>query len=118
LFHERFATAGGGVSVVAAEALRSSILAQGVFVPGLFPIYEDLFGAHEVSLSWRQPAAPGACALTFDGLHASLLQRERLVLLGVEVQGKGGRRLVINPGPDTPEASFDAADLRGMLVVG
>ncbi|MFH1467513.1 MAG: hypothetical protein ABIO70_24220 [Pseudomonadota bacterium] len=118
LFRERFAGTGGGVAVVAAETLRSSILAQGVFVPGLFAIFHELLSATGVSLRWRVPAGSLCGRMAFDDLHAALLQRERLVLLGVELAGPGARRVVINPSPRAPEASFDAADLRGLLVVG
>jgi hypothetical protein len=94
------------------------VLAQGVFVPGLFAIFHDLLDPAGVTLRWLRPVGSPHGALTFPGLHASLLQRQRLVLLGVEVRGEGGPRVVLNPAPSAPEASFDGADLRGLLVVG
>jgi hypothetical protein len=118
LFRERFTGAGRTVSVVASETLRSSVLAQGVFVPGLFAVFHDLLDPGGVSLRWRVPAGPWRGTMTFDGLHAAFLQHERLVLLGVELRGPGGRQVVLNPSPSTPAASFDAQDLHGVLVVG
>jgi hypothetical protein len=100
---------GGGnqkvkISVMAAEALRNSFLAQAVFVPGIMDIYAELLSQTGKSLG-KMTIAPAksmdqSVKITFGELLRTLYQRDKFLLIAVEISDYNGvSRWVINPRP-------------------
>ena len=124
LFERRFASAGplscGQVGVVAAEWMRNAFLAQAVFVPGIIGIYRELLsqaGVYLCKLLPTEVAAPEQ-SLHFGQLLATLFRRDGFVVVGVELEEDGVRRVVVNPQPRSRDYTFKASQLVGIFAVG
>ncbi len=129
LFHRRFAQAEAGqsgsclpVAIVPAEQLRNSILAQAVFVPGISGIYRELLsdtGQEICKLLLEAPPGPDV-TWSFGQLLTTLYERDKLLLLAVELQepGESQPRIVVNPGRKDPDYHFRAGAVRGVFAIG
>ncbi|MCA9667868.1 MAG: hypothetical protein KC503_19855 [Myxococcales bacterium] len=120
---------GGSVTwttIIAAEHMRNAFLAQGVFVPGISSIYSELLCNPGYELCQLEVHAVDAEALAasnedldFGQLLAELYQRERLILIAVELEDDDGhRQVVVNPPVRSHEYRFPAAALRSVFAVG
>ncbi len=129
LFSRRFAEPESGkgdkclpVAIVPAERLRNSILAQAVFVPGISNIYRELLSdtGQEICKLLLQPPAEPDARWTFGDVLTTLYQRDKLLLLAVELQGEDEERtrMVVNPGRKDPDYRFRAGDLCGVYAIG
>jgi hypothetical protein len=125
LFARRFRKARSGgcptVTVVAADGMRHSFLAQSVFVPGAVKIYRELLSAAGVRLCKLLPLHPPADPqqqLTFGQVQSVLYQRDGMLLVAVELEGPDGRRQVLNPRTRSPDARFTAGELVAAFAVG
>jgi hypothetical protein len=132
LFARRFSrTAAGGcpvVSVVAADKVRNSFLAQAVFVPGSVGIYRELLNDRGLSLCKLLPAqTPDASApLTFGQLLSVLYERDGMLLVAVELQDLPAgemtdaprhRQVVVNPRVHSPRYRFTAGQLVSIFAI-
>jgi hypothetical protein len=110
------------VSIIAAESLRNSFIAQAIFVPGISMIYRELLseaGMYLCKLLVRERPTDDAW-LTFGQLLSVLYERDSMLLLAVELQDpQGGHpRLAINPRPKSPDYTFPANHLISVFAVG
>jgi len=108
------------VSIVAAESMRNALLAQGMFVPGIDLIYRELLSevGQEISKMVVTDAVDPAQRLTFGDLLSALHSRDGVMLIGVELEQHGQRRVVVNPHPRSDDYHFPAGDLAGVFVIG
>ncbi|MBW2529285.1 MAG: ion transporter [Deltaproteobacteria bacterium] len=127
LLHKRFARSADGkrstchpLSVVSTETIRDAMLAQAVLIPGIAAIFRNLLGEGGPELCKLRPV--GRCKsapLTFAQLLAALYERDRLILVAVELEDdEGHRSLVSCPEPGAEGSEFDAAQVVGVVAVG
>ena len=129
LFQRRFGPAARAgdracstLSIIAAERLRNSFLAQAIFVPGIADIYGELLGSQGMFLCKLLLLDPqqAEVELSFGELLAVLYHRDGFLLVAVELEdpADGTRQLYINPRPKSEHFNFNSRELVSVYAIG
>jgi hypothetical protein len=109
------------VSIVPAESMRNAIVAQGVFVPGITPIYRELLSAAgpEIAKLLVTRATDPQAVINFRQLLTTLYHRDGVIPLAVELeQPDGSHRLVLNPRRGGEDHRFRVGAITSVYAVG
>ncbi len=111
-------------TVISRERARNEFIAQAIFVPGIAGIYEQLLSetGEDICRLLFQPGdqPPPGATVTFRQLLYLLYQRDRLILLGVELHDRtsGTRTFHLNPRPGDDGFVFRLDDVVSVCAVG
>lgn len=107
------------VTIIATERTRHAIVAQGIFVPAITGLYDDLLSCQGQSLQRLTPkeSTPNQ-PVDFGQLIDQLPRRSGFVPIAVELVGDAGPQLLINPKIGKPGYRFDSHSLIAIYAVG
>ena len=115
----RAAARGEHATVVGTERLRNSFLAQGVFVPGIAEIYDEMLSCAGHEVRQLKPVEQlGDELLDYGELLAGLYRRDGQILIAVELtDADGASRVVLNPKRRSEDYRFAGSRLRSIFTI-